>query len=252
MKILLLSDLHLEFQDYQPHKGGYDVVVLAGDIHTKGRGVAWARDHFKVPVFYVPGNHEGYGGHWQRTIQKMQDAAAGSHVHILHHQALVHEGVRFIGTTGWSQFTLWPGRAQAMQEAGAGRDHYSPGAKDYRFIRTAGYRRITPADTARWATDAKNFLIDEVARPHDGPTIVVTHHAPSALSLREGRAVCALDATDANDWDDVVAQSGAAFWFHGHTHVAVDYMLGKTRVVSNPRGYPGQDVDHRLDGIWEV
>jgi hypothetical protein len=26
---------------------------------------------------------------------------------------------------------------------------------------------------------------------------------------------------------------------HGHHHKTVDYMFGKTRVVANPRGYPG-------------
>ena len=35
-------------------------------------------------------------------------------------------------------------------------------------------------------------------------------------------------------------------WIHGHTHQGSDYLLGKTRVVCNPRGYPGQN-DHGFD-----
>lgn len=26
-------------------------------------------------------------------------------------------------------------------------------------------------------------------------------------------------------------------WIHGHTHEKADYMIGNTRIVSNPRGY---------------
>jgi hypothetical protein len=28
-------------------------------------------------------------------------------------------------------------------------------------------------------------------------------------------------------------------WVHGHTHSSFDYKLGKTRIICNPRGYPG-------------
>jgi predicted phosphodiesterase len=62
MKIRLLSDLHLEFQDWVPPKSDADVIVLAGDIHPGVRGVEWARRSFPMsPVVYVPGNHEFYG-----------------------------------------------------------------------------------------------------------------------------------------------------------------------------------------------
>lgn len=64
MKIQLLSDLHIEFGHYAYPETGTDtdVVVLAGDIHTKDCGVKWALDEIKDrPVIYVLGNHEFYG-----------------------------------------------------------------------------------------------------------------------------------------------------------------------------------------------
>lgn len=157
MDLLVLSDLHLEMHDYDPATSGFDAVVLAGDIHTKGRGVRWAQERFSKPVLYVPGNHEGYGSHWQKIIEKMRQAARGSHVHVLNNESVFIDGVRFIGTTAWSDFGIWPDRPQAMSAAGAGRDPYSSGARDYRYIRTGGYRRITPADTATWAVRSKAF-----------------------------------------------------------------------------------------------
>ena len=44
MKIRILSDLHLEFQDWTPPESDADVVVLAGDIHVGTRGIDWALD----------------------------------------------------------------------------------------------------------------------------------------------------------------------------------------------------------------
>jgi hypothetical protein len=32
-------------------------------------------------------------------------------------------------------------------------------------------------------------------------------------------------------------------WTHGHVHNVNDYMIGDTRVVSNPRGYEGYEPE---------
>lgn len=64
MRLRILSDLHLEFFD-----GGRelpeveaDLIILAGDIHQKTEGLAWARQQFpEMPILYVLGNHEFYG-----------------------------------------------------------------------------------------------------------------------------------------------------------------------------------------------
>lgn len=58
MKIQVLSDLHLEFEDLSYKKNDSDVVILAGDIHVKEHGVRWAKETITdKPVLYVPGNH---------------------------------------------------------------------------------------------------------------------------------------------------------------------------------------------------
>ena len=252
LRLRPLSDLHLEFQDYTPAPEVEGVTVLAGDIHTRDRGVKWALDRFKGPVIYVPGNHEGYGTHWQNNLAKMKALAQGTHVHVLNQDVVVVEGVRFVGATAWATFQIWPNVPEAMHEAGRGRNFYDRGANDYRLIRTGGYRKLQPKDTAQWAHNAKRWLLVTLAKPHDGPTVVVTHHAPSVRSLEAGRAIDPLDATDANPWDDLVEQSGACLWIHGHTHHPVDYRIGNTRVISNPRGYPSQELAHLPDLVLAV
>lgn len=51
MKVHVLSDLHLEFSDFVPPTTNADLVILAGDIDTKCRGVGWANEIFSCEVF---------------------------------------------------------------------------------------------------------------------------------------------------------------------------------------------------------
>lgn len=64
MKLLVLSDLHVEFAPFVPDPAAVeaaDVVVLAGDVSNGVKGIAWARQAFAdKPVVYVVGNHEFY------------------------------------------------------------------------------------------------------------------------------------------------------------------------------------------------
>lgn len=60
MRICVLSDLHLEFEHFEPAELDIDLVVLAGDIHTRERGIRWANEVFSTEVLYVLGNHEFY------------------------------------------------------------------------------------------------------------------------------------------------------------------------------------------------
>ncbi|MNN64822.1 hypothetical protein D3C81_1802880 [compost metagenome] len=73
--------------------------------------------------------------------------------------------------------------------------------------------------------------------PFNGRTVVVTHHAPLVSVLPEylGRE---LGPAYVNDWGALVER--AHVWLFGHTHKAVDFVAPGCRVVSNPRGYPGE------------
>ncbi|AKT30808.1 metallophosphoesterase family protein [Pseudomonas syringae pv. actinidiae] len=77
MKLRIYSDLHNEFQRFDPPSldPDVDLVILAGDVDKKARGVKWANETFTCPTVYVCGNHEFYDGHIDRTLQKMREAA---------------------------------------------------------------------------------------------------------------------------------------------------------------------------------
>lgn len=104
MRIHVLSDLHLEFSPFAPQVTAADVIILAGDIHVKGRGVPWARQAFEGPVLYVPGNHEFYNSHLSHTLASMR-AEADTRVRVLERDDVVINGTRFLGCTLWTDFT---------------------------------------------------------------------------------------------------------------------------------------------------
>ena len=41
-----------------------------------------------------------------------------------------------------------------------------------------------------------------------------------------------------SDETPLILDKKPRLWVHGHTHLTCDYMLGETRVVCNPHGYP--------------
>lgn len=235
MRIHLLSDLHNEFDLFEPEVHDADVVILAGDIDLKTRGVEWAKKAFTCPVLFVPGNHEFYGGHLTRTLEKMR-AASNDQVRVLDRDAAVIGGVRFLGATMWTDFAATgnpPIAAFSAQNA----------LNDFKQIRTEGYRRIRPADLIKESSKAREWLKAQLAEPHDGHTVVITHHAPTLESLKdEPRAGTDLDAAFANHWPDLMGGYRVALWVHGHVHTATDYLVDGTRVLANPRGYPGEET----------
>jgi hypothetical protein len=115
---------------------------------------------------------------------------------------------------------------------------------DYVRIRSAefGFKRLRPVHTYRKHLESRTWLDSKLKEPFAGPTVVVTHHAPSVGSVPEHERVDPIAACYASALDDLVAGSGAAFWLHGHTHRNVDCALGSTRVLTNQRGYSDEPV----------
>jgi 3',5'-cyclic AMP phosphodiesterase CpdA len=234
MRIRVLSDLHLEFAPFGVPPAEADVVVLAGDAAPGMRGLEWARSAFgDTPVIYVAGNHEFY----RHAVPKLSDdlarQAEGSSVHFLENREVVLHSVRFLGCTLWTDFDLF---GERMRSAAAAQ----VAMNDFRLIRVApAFRRFGPGDARTIHLRSVRWLHERLSAPFAGPTVVVTHHAPSPRSLAPERRDDPLSAAYATDLEWMMDGS-AALWIHGHTHHCVDYELGGTRILSNQRGYPGE------------
>jgi hypothetical protein len=295
MRIHLLSDLHLESAPYALPAGlECDVVVAAGDIGVGTQGVAYLTS-LPWPVVYVPGNHEYYPGadgqvqDYGERLAALRAAAKGTNVHLLEGEAVVIGGTRFVGATLWSDFG---GANDALAWAAERhlRDYEGIGARGLnnqgefmrlvrRFNRLAGrsekaldevlaHGLFTPAHAYGLHRRAVRALRRHLARPFDGDTVVVTHHAPSYAVLREtGIQARALEpaywrmqgigdtstlatvAGYASDLDALLREyvDAIALWCHGHLHVATDIVHEGVRIVCNPRGRV-----HRRISLWNA
>lgn len=240
MRLHVLSDLHLERGSEPPPAGvSSDLVVLAGDIAAGTAGVRWAqRWAGERPVLYVTGNHEFYGHAIPELIGELRDAAAGSSVVVLENDELILDGVRFLGCTLWSDFDLdGPERRdQAMRFC-------ERVVNDYSQIRLSGTERTLAArDTRSLHLDSRRWLAGRLERPHDGPTVVITHHAPLIRARPEAQVLRAVACAFASDVTELMGAERVALWIYGHTHRAADIEVRGTHVLSNPAGYPHQPV----------
>ena len=240
MKLNILSDLHLGFGMLDLPDNDADLVILAGDIDRPVQAIAWAVGLAR-PVLYVPGNHEFYGGSIPGTLDELRRLSAGTNVQVLSDDEAVIGGVRFLGSTLWTDFMLF----------GAGEERRAAMREGQRFMRD--FTRIrnsddsdaifSPADSAQLFDTHARWLRTQLAAPWDGPMVVITHHAPSRNSVHPRFADSPLNACFVSDAEYLLDRSRAALWIHGHTHDSFDYAINGTRVVCNPRGYAKDGVN---------
>lgn len=239
MKIALLSDLHLSVQSMPAPPTDADVVVLAGDLHRPAGAIEWARQ-YRRPTLFVAGNHEFYGGDLVTTMRELRAHAQGSAVRVLDHEAWQHHGVRFLGCTLWSDYRLFDSpvqREQGLRQAGEM-------VRDFSRIRVAPDfdEKFTPALSQHLFDRAVAWLERQFAIAHDGPTVVITHFAPARGSIAAKFAGSPLNACFVSDLEPQIRRWQPALWLHGHVHDSVDYRIGNTRIVANPRGYAPEGV----------
>lgn len=242
MRILVLSDLHLEFGPLPLPTIDADVVVLAGDIHKKTHGVRWANATFSAPVVYVLGNHEFYGDQIQRVLRDCR-AAAAPHVHVLERDAVEIGGIRFLGCTLWTDFDLF-----GVSMRGAAADRCRQVMNDFRIIRIKhgeSYPRFSPLHAARIHLESRRWLEREIQSGDPRRTVVVTHHAPHRGSLAPEFEHDLVSAAYVSDLGELVGTT--PLWIHGHTHTSFDYAVGGTRVICNPRGYAPGELNESFD-----
>ncbi|MGZ3197365.1 MAG: metallophosphoesterase [Caldimonas sp.] len=240
MKLNILSDLHLGFEPFDRPNNDADVVILAGDISRPKEAAAWAL-RFGKPVLYVLGNHEFYGSSIDGAAAELKRLCAGTHVHVLDDSEIVIGQVRFLGTTLWTDFELFgDGEEKAAAMAEARRL-----IRDFSRIRLveAGSAAFSPEDSAALFERHARWLDERLGAPHDGPTVVITHHAPSPQSIHSRFLDSLLNACFVSDAERLIGADRAQLWIHGHTHDSFDYVVNGTRVVCNPRGYAKAGVN---------
>lgn len=239
MKIQILSDIHIEFESFEIDFSDADVVVLAGDIHIGDKGIKWAIENIPdIPVIYVLGNHEYYKQVYPKLIRKLRPLCQGTNVHLLENDSIVIESVEFFGCTLWTDFELLENPRVAGYEC-------QQVMTDFKKIRIEpNYSKLRSIDVALINKKSLIWLGEALKQSTAPKKVVVSHHAPSILSVPDRYKTDIVSSAYASNLDSFVAASNADLWVHGHLHESSDYKIGPVRVVCNPRGYPGERNDN--------
>ncbi|HEY1120395.1 MAG TPA: metallophosphoesterase [Haloferula sp.] len=236
MRIRILSDLHREFGPIELPRLEADLIILAGDIATKQNALPWIREFCgDTPTVYICGNHEFYGDKLPRVTERLREETKGTNIHVLENESISLNGWHIYGCTLWTDMALIDQWQVGCGVAGAAMN-------DYKRIRNSalGYKRLTPSHTRKLhllsVTSMRRFF-----ESHDpARSIIVTHHAPSILSLPEYRRNQPISCAYASHLDEFILEHQPPLWIHGHIHHSNDYLIGNTRVVANPQAYPDE------------
>ena len=233
MRAWVFSDLHVDAAAYElpPAPANLDCIIIAGDVADgHDRSARWLRENvvpLGLPVVYVAGNHDFYGTDLSDDYAGI-DQDAG--VELLHPSRPTIEiaGTRITGSTLWTDYSV-------SGDVDAARSWARRSMPDMQSI-DLGLRRIGTRDLLDMHRQHRMTIERELWGIYDGPTIVVTHHAPHPKSLRSPM-LTANDGSYASDLTATIEALEPAVWIHGHVHSSRDYYISATRVVCNPRGY---------------
>ena len=264
MKIHYCSDLHLDFKELTLRDEDYgEVLILAGDIlelrslgsygpdcsFVEGRNYNMSRRYWGFlrevcerfrHVVYVMGNHEYYGGRWDKCQEVFFNLHKfSSNIYPLEREAVDINGVRVLGST------LWTSMNKADPVAMLSAASYM---RDYSSIKrspdSGGYGKLRPSDTVRDHKISVEWLKSNIKQGD----VVVTHHLPTFYSIPDHYRQSHWPANYFyfSDLDELIWDSKPAVWIHGHTHDGFDYQhVGRdgdvTRILCNPRGYVGYE-----------
>lgn len=250
MRLKIMSDLHLELRAMtcDDDREDFDVLVLAGDIHSHTHGLVWARKTYPGKrIVYVPGNHEFYGSHYQGLLKELRSKALELGIDFLNNNSVLVEDVCFMGTILWTDFML-----NGISMRGAAMNEARLSMYDYKDIRYSHMGYMTPMHTAQLHTECKHWLEKELSQYAGYQCVVVTHHCPHPNSVPERYRGDLLTPAFTSNLEPLILRHQPRLWIHGHTHDALDYMVGNTRIVCNPRGYSGEAVVFNPSLIVEV
>ena len=253
MRAWIVSDIHTSPMDTLLGTSlripDADICICAGDISNDiSTSIAYLRRNIEphMPVILVLGNHDFYGSSIAFALEKARRQIEGCRIHLLENETVEISGCRFIGATLWTDFSAPTG----------GDEHVPPEERrtkafellpwqmaDFHCIFRSDKRRsgenglVTVHEILERHIASRSYIDQQLSKPFDGRTVVVTHHAPLIESFDPRFYGHVTNAAFASDLSDLIARRRPSIWIHGHIHLARDYLADSTRVICNPKGY---------------
>lgn len=260
MKIQIISDLHLDVARIKPVtiKDSIDLVIVAGDTCE---GALKAFEYLRrivpmvIPIIMVLGNHEYYRRFAPVELALAKEQAPSFNIRVLENNSCIignstaTNGIRVAGATMWTDYAIFgAANVAAVMNACAN------GMNDHRLIgwQKQPWLRFRPQEAALLHHRSKAFLTETLATPFNGPTVVVTHHAPHWNSVHPRFQSDPVTGAYLSDHSALIETYQPTFWVHGHVHSSSDYRVGQTRVLANPHGYGNENPDFNGELVVEI
>lgn len=226
MKVKILSDLHMEGQKFEYQYGGEDLIILAGDIHTRDRHEELLKQIPRdLKVVCILGNHELYhGSRLGCEIYFEQLGDIYPNFIFLDNTWKIIEDVAIFGGMMCTDFTydnLWGLGVSVAKE----------------FINDFRFNWRVEDHIEEFGCFEKN--LQGYLRVTEGmKRIVISHFLPHPIAIAPQFQNSSLNSYFCRDMTEYMGWEG--LWVYGHTHSAADFLEGATRLISNPRGYRGE------------
>lgn len=265
--VTVLSDLHMDqwvsktheshpiteaIRTLPPRYQAPALVISAGDLaHDRPFGWKYGIKEVKggfapgTDYLFFPGNHDYY-------LRELDDAALAAECKLrkvmFGQKKETHVGAtRILTCTLWSDGLLFGEKnfVETMRTVERSLNDYrviskprTPTMPDSdRVAWQAPPTPITAQDTLDLHADHKAWLISRLSIPHDGPTMIVTHHGPHPEASLPADAI---SAGFVSDLSEMIEEYQPDAWVFGHTHRPQSAQLGKTRIHNVGLGYPGE------------
>jgi len=262
MKILAISDLHLDFALDDYNKGdlininqktilfnycnmlfdkNVDVINIAGDISNCNEitfiVLDWLKENTSSQVIFVPGNHDFYNRNYQQTIE-LYSKKYNDKIKFLYNNKIKIADWTFLGTTLWTDLSF-----KYKHNIELGKNIANKRMNDYKYIKYED-NYFTPNNCIFENKKAINYIISDVTNNKDDKYIIITHHAPSAKSISKEYTYDITNHCYVNNYGILINKlDNIKYFIHGHIHSSSNYKIGNCHVICNPFGYIGYEED---------
>lgn len=253
MRAWIVSDIHTSPMDTLLGTSlripDADICICAGDISNDiSTSIAFLLRNIEphMPVVLVLGNHDFYGSSIDFALEKGRRLVERTGITLLENESIEIDRCRFIGATLWTDFAVSVDDDEHIpsEERRAKAFELVPWQMaDFHAIFRSDERRsgenglITVHEILARHVVSRSYIDQQLSKPFDGRTVVVTHHAPHMQSMDPSFFGHVTNAAFASDLSGMIERRKPHLWIHGHIHIFRDYMADATRVICNPRGY---------------
>jgi len=245
VRIQILSDLHIDvnyryvkesnkYNIYKlfENKADADVLILAGDtcqltFNKKNNFLL----NYVLPnydcVIEIPGNHDYYGLDWNFENDLNYDF---ENYHYLDNRVFIYNGVKFIGTTLWSDIPI---NKSAL---------ITNSINDYNYIK--GF--TTDISTKEFKKN-KKFIFDNLTDEYTN--IVISHHLPFTNLIGNEYVNNRVNSAYASNVIPPMCKDkiNVKYWIHGHSHNIMQKEINECIFIRNPFGYITHTENKNVD-----